>query len=215
MSQQSSFIKQITCQWLQGTGLYWNVLLDRCNFWSSKINYTLFLSSSIITTYTIVMWGSCDSLFLTQLLAPKSRELRIHLIFTCSLFPDLKLMLGLVLCRLLSVLFGIHSLNMLRHQIVYFIPSSFENSLFRLAYPSHVSTPSNHLLMNFALYLDYEFTQQLVLGAPCTELDSFWGSWRNRSFVIIIIIKKENVWFLLGLRNCKTITSAGWIKANN
>ena len=38
-----------------------------------------------------------------------------------SLFPGLKLMLGLVLFQLLSLLFGIHSLNMLSHQIVSFL----------------------------------------------------------------------------------------------
>jgi len=41
------------------------------------------------------------------------------------------------------------------------------------------------LLLNFALYPDYEFDN------PCTryttELDSFRGCWRYRGFVIIII----------------------------
>ena len=41
----------------------------------------------------------------------------IHLVFTCCLFPGLRLKLELVLFQLLSLLFIIHSLNMLSHQI--------------------------------------------------------------------------------------------------
>jgi len=37
--------------------------------------------------------------------------------------------------------------------------------------------------MNFALHLDYEIAQTAGLGAPPER-----GYWRNRSFVIIIVI---------------------------
>ena len=43
--------------------------------------------------------------------------LSVHLVFTCCLFPGLKLIIGLVLFQLLSLLVGIHYLNVLRHQI--------------------------------------------------------------------------------------------------
>jgi len=41
--------------------------------------------------------------------------------------------------------------------------------------------------MKFASYQDYEFAQPLYYRCA-TELDSFRGYWRYRSFVIIIII---------------------------
>ena len=42
--------------------------------------------------------------------------------------------------------------------------------LFRLAYPSLVSIASDHLLMNFAFYLDYEIAQTAVLAASVSSI---------------------------------------------
>jgi len=44
-------------------------------------------------------------------------ENSIHLVFTCCLFPGLKLILRLLFFQLLSLLFGIHSLNIISNQI--------------------------------------------------------------------------------------------------
>ena len=49
-------------------------------------------------------------------LASKSRE-SVHLVFIRCLFPGLQLIVGLVPFQLFSLLSGIHSLNMLSHQI--------------------------------------------------------------------------------------------------
>jgi len=46
-----------------------------------------------------------------------SQENSLHLVFTCFVFLGLKHMLGFVLFQLLSLLFGIHYLNTLSHQI--------------------------------------------------------------------------------------------------
>ena len=58
--------------------------------------------------------------------------------------------------------------------------------LFRLAYPSEVSFPSNHCW--WILHCTH---CTMSLSNPCTrcttELNSFRGYWRYRSFVIIII----------------------------
>jgi len=68
--------------------------------------------------YQTLSSGKPSYIFSMLSLTPNPRELSVHLVFTCCLFPGLKLILGLVLFQLLSLLFGIHSLNMLSHQRV-------------------------------------------------------------------------------------------------
>ena len=64
------------------------------------------------------------------------------------------------------------------NSIVSFRPH-LKTHFFRLGYPSWVSIPSDHLLVNLALYLDYEFVQPLYYRCA-TELDYFLH-WRYKS----------------------------------
>jgi len=80
--------------------------LSRILTWSPRLIFILFLSWNLRVCFP-------------RFLLHPSPEFSIHLVFTCCLFPGLKLILGLVLFQLLSQqLFGTHSLNMLSHQIV-------------------------------------------------------------------------------------------------
>jgi len=107
------------------------------------------------------------------------------------LFPGLKLMLGLMDFQLPSLLSETHFLNMIHH---------LKTHLFKLDYPSLVSTASDHCL--WILHC----TWTMSLPNPCTrcttELDALRGYWRNRSFVIIVII----IITLYCISNTTTIT---------
>ena len=122
-----------------------------------------------------------------------SPESSVHLVFTCCLFPGLNLVLGLILFQLLSLLFEIHSLNMLGHQIAWFLPITIWKITFS-DYLIHPKFPRHLIIRWWTLHC----TWTMSLPKPCTrcttELHSFWGYWCNRSFVIIIIsIKFINI----------------------
>jgi len=100
-----------------------------------------------------------------------SPESSVHLVFNCS---PIKLMLWLMLFQLQSLLFGIHSLNMLSHQIVEFLSVTiwkltFSDSLILPKFPCHL------IICWWTLYC----TWTMNLPNPCTrcatELDSIQG----------------------------------------
>jgi len=124
----------------------------------------------------------------SQFLNHPSPASSVHLVFTCQ-FSALKLMLGFVFFQLLSLLFGIHSLNMLNHQIASILSVTiwkltFSDSLILLRFPCHLI-----------------IVDELCI-VPCTrcatEFDRFRGYWRYKSFVIIIMIKPANYRSIVG-----------------
>jgi len=84
---------------------FWNL------FTGSLFNLASFSNSALLPIKLFPL-ENLHIYFPCFLLHP-SPENSIHLVFTCCLFPGLKLILGLVFFQLLSLLFGIHSLDRL------------------------------------------------------------------------------------------------------
>ena len=89
---------------------FWNL------FTGSLFNLASFSNSALLPIKLFLLENL--HIFCSCFLYHPSPDTTIHLVFTCCLFPGLKLRLGLVFFfQLLSLLSGIHSLNMLSHQI--------------------------------------------------------------------------------------------------
>jgi len=104
--------------------------------------------------------SSGESLYLFYMLSP-SPECSIHLVFTCCLFPELKLMLALFFSIAVPTPWNSLPEHVTSSNSIVSFCQHLKTHLFRLAYLSQVFRASNHLLMNFALYLAYEFDQPL------------------------------------------------------
>ena len=127
---------------------FWNLFIN------SLFNLTSFKNSAPLPINLFLLRNL--HIYFPCFLQHPSPESSVHPVFTCCLFPGLKLMLELVLFQLL---FEIHSLNTLSHNIVYF----------------HWTL---HRTRNIIL-------PNPCTRCP-TELVSIRGYWCNRSFVIII-----------------------------
>jgi len=92
-----------------------------------------------------------------------------------------------MLFQLLSLFFGIHSLNTLSHQIAQFLSVT----IWKLTFPDSLILPKFpfHLIICWwTLHCTWTMSLPNPSTRCATELDSFRGYWRKRSFVIIIII---------------------------
>ena len=101
------------------------------------------------------------------------------------------LIIQILYCQLLFLLFAIHSLNMLSHQI----PLLLSITIWKLTFSDSLNLPKFpcHLIIVAELYI---ISRPNSSTRCATELNSFRGYWHYRSIIIIIIIVILQTYYL-------------------